>query len=756
MADSLNDDWQIWHEPEIQRSENNAEKPYRPDFILLHEQHGLFVLEVKGWTLERIKEVRSGKKRKDNPHVTELLYDFHDGEQWVEAPFDQLGKYKREIRHQLKRRRDALGLSAKQVDKLFDGAVAFANISSMEVKKSSGEIDADRLSIKRASVLSTTRHRVLYKSGIDAWEVQRESAERDLSAPNGGLALSPEKIDIIRGVVHPEICLPPSPRPRRSDVQLGAPWEEVKLGQSETVKFSLVEQERHRAEPPEKYLDELRVLSQAQERVAKYEIGSGHRILFGVAGSGKTMILIARARWQAMLNPSHGILVLCFNRALSLYIAKVLEDFANIDVMTFHAWARERLGFELDFGDEEYDSKLLEYLREFGADKYDSILIDECQDWRPDWFRAALFAAKDQVEGDFLIVGDGSQSIYRKHSDFRWEDCGINPQPWRGNDLEVSIVFDRNYRNTRQIVALASSFARSGKSHGGHSGKGILSLLPDPDECIRGDGPKPKLGFFSDRVREMEFVAKYIRWLINSIETLEPCDFAVVYPGHFGARKAAERFGALLENLEELSIPHVHVQGGEKRNQEMLLEGNSVKVLNIKQMKGLEQRVCFVVGIDEYWEKEEDLLYVAMTRATDWLFLSWSVQERTPIIDRLKADLPLYSWHEEPLDKKKTVSAPRTKTGHAGINEILDCLNTRRVRCTYSAVADYLGIGPLDVSRLLGKRRPEASWVVSKNSHLPTGYSEYQFHPELCKNEVVITTGTELVRLLESCRKKQD
>ena len=660
LAESLDDEWQVWHEPEIQRTQDE-ENPFRPDFILLHRNHGLFVLEVKGWVVDRIKDERSEKKKKGAKAVTQLLYDFQEGEQWVDAPFDQLGKYKREIRKQLKGHSTSLGLPAKKINTLFDGAVAFANISRSDVKLPSDGTIANRLSSKLASVLLKRGQRAFYKSEIKTWEECRESVARDLSASNGGLALSPEMIDTIRGVIHPEILLPTPPNPRGVARATTGP---VKPDAPPPV------QQEIRSE-------KLRVLSQPQENVARYGIGSGHRILFGVAGSGKTMILIARARWQAMLNPAHRILVLCYNRTLSLYIAKVLEEYANINAMTFHAWVREELHFKLKFDHPNYDGKLLDHLRKRGANQYDSILIDECQDWEPDWFKAVLFAAKDPEQGDLLVVGDGSQSIRKKHSNFNWENCGINPQPWRGYDGGVGFIFDRNYRNSPQIVALASSFLiRDGVAREDSADNAILSLIPDPEKCIREGGPKPELGCFLDRTREMEFVATNIRRLIDSNDGLEPCDFAVVYPGFMGAIEAETQFGALFESLTEMSIPHVHVQGGKTRNQHMLLEGNSVKILNVQQMKGLEQRICFIVGIDEYKNGDENLLYVAMTRATDQLFLSWLKIDCAPvvveqkngpssnllaivskflqprIIDRLTADSSLFTLHEDSQIKK--------------------------------------------------------------------------------------------------------
>lgn len=71
-----------------------------------------------------------------------------------------------------------------------------------------------------------------------------------------------------------------------------------------------------------------------------------------------------------------------------------------------------------------------------------------------------------------------------------------------------------------------------------------------------------------------------------------------------------------------------------------------------------------------------------------------------------------------------------------------------KVRCTYGAMADYIGTSPRDVGVYLSPRRPEASWVVSKKSGLRTGYEPYQLHPALGTNGVVIDQVADLYRLL--------
>jgi hypothetical protein len=81
------------------------------------------------------------------------------------------------------------------------------------------------------------------------------------------------------------------------------------------------------------------------------------------------------------------------------------------------------------------------------------------------------------------------------------------------------------------------------------------------------------------------------------------------------------------------------------------------------------------------------------------------------------------------------------------LDGVLAALNHHQQRATYSAVAALLGQTP----RLLmhGRpRAPENSWIVSKTTGRPTGYTDSDVHPQLMLNETVLTTPEALVSLL--------
>jgi len=82
------------------------------------------------------------------------------------------------------------------------------------------------------------------------------------------------------------------------------------------------------------------------------------------------------------------------------------------------------------------------------------------------------------------------------------------------------------------------------------------------------------------------------------------------------------------------------------------------------------------------------------------------------------------------------------------VERVLEALQREKTRCTYGALADYIGANPRDVSTYLTPRRPEASWVVNKKTGMPTGYEPFQIHPDLETHEKVIEQGADLKRLL--------
>ena len=68
------------------------------------------------------------------------------------------------------------------------------------------------------------------------------------------------------------------------------------------------------------------------------------RLLRGVVGSGKSLILLHRAKFLAQLNVNWKILLLTYNRSLADFLRGRLQDLADspgdVEIANFHAWCR--------------------------------------------------------------------------------------------------------------------------------------------------------------------------------------------------------------------------------------------------------------------------------------------------------------------------------------------------------------------------------------------------------------------------------
>ena len=91
----------------------------------------------------------------------------------------------------------------------------------------------------------------------------------------------------------------------------------------------------------------MRVLDLQQEQLAR-SLGDGHRVIHGVAGSGKTIILGYRAEYlaKACTPSSKPILILCFNEPLGVKLHSVMQAKGlggKVHVRHFHKWCRDQL-----------------------------------------------------------------------------------------------------------------------------------------------------------------------------------------------------------------------------------------------------------------------------------------------------------------------------------------------------------------------------------------------------------------------------
>ena len=359
----------------------------------------------------------------------------------------------------------------------------------------------------------------------------------------------------------------------------------------------------------------LRTLDRKQERLA-HGLGPGYRLIRGVAGSGKTLVLTYRARHMARHFPHWRILLLCFNKPLSLALAHQVAEHDGVRVHTLDALARRVLAAAGRTPDDEnrpnFDRRrrdARQAVSDLDESKlFDMVLVDEAQDLDEvglDLAWAMLKPGRDH----FVMALDGAQMIYRRR--MAWNPPGITA---RGRTTILAV----NYRNTRQILDLGRELLVGlGREPDTHQ-PDDLDVLVEPDQAVR-TGLPPLCLNCSDLRGEAEAIAKRVQELRAAGA---PPDQIAVLLGTKDLRHDVVRL-----------VPDAFDTKAGRRDRIFDADG-AVRVATLGLLKGLEFRHVIIGGANHIWvrstspetlaEDQRRLLYVAVTRATETLTITYS------------------------------------------------------------------------------------------------------------------------------------
>jgi superfamily I DNA/RNA helicase/mRNA-degrading endonuclease RelE of RelBE toxin-antitoxin system len=243
--------------------------------------------------------------------------------------------------------------------------------------------------------------------------------------------------------------------------------------------------------------------------------------------------------------------------------------------------------------------------------RYRAVIVDEAQDMGTPEMRF-LLALVGQGANSLLLLGDTRQQIYARGSYARLLNI-----PFGRRHMKLRL----NYRTTEQIREAASSMVVSANALTGEP------LGPD-DSISLLRGPSPTVRRFASQAEEEQAVVKALREMLAS--SMLPLEIVVV-----------ARVGAILTHYANLllaeGIPCSRIEGKGPR-------GAGVQLATMHRVKGLEFRAVFIVGCSanvlpqpymgdddeaahaEHEERERRLLYVAMTRARELLWISGAGQ----------------------------------------------------------------------------------------------------------------------------------
>lgn len=539
-----------------------------PDFIVFHPRRGLLILEVKDW---RVRTILAADRR----HFT---IETSRGPTVVENPLEQARHYAHAAVEVLQRDPQLVFSSGREAGRLvfpWSYGVVFPNLTRKQFEEGGlDEVIAPNRVICQDEMLE----------GVDAEAFQRRLWEMFSVRFHGALSLP--QIDRVRWHLFPEVRIAPS----QGDLFAAD-------------------------EPPP---DFVRVMDLQQEQLAR-SLGEGHRVIHGVAGSGKTLILGYRAEHLAQVC-AKPILILCYNESLARRIgstmrAKGLAE--KVHVHHFHQWCRAQLVvFNADlpkpaedknaFFAEMVDRVIRAVERgQIPAAQYDAVMIDEGHDFRPEWLKLVVQMV-DPKSNSLLVLYDDAQSIYgdEKRKKFSFKSVGIQAAG-RTTILKV------NYRNTDAILRLARDVAQSILTPSDADEDGVPLLSP---QSAGRAGAAPQVINLPSLKAEAEFIVKRLKEAHRAGTPWH--DMAVIYREYHRDAKAIRRM------LPAHGIPLVYFEDATYAADE-----DKVTLITMHSCKGLEFPLVVIPGADrilgagELAPQEAKLLYVAMTRATRELVL---------------------------------------------------------------------------------------------------------------------------------------
>ena len=570
LEQKLDDDYLLWYD--VPMGPRNT----HPDFCIMHPRRGILVLEVKDWKLSTI--LQADKQNWD------ILGD--NGPKTVINPLEQARQYAHQVVNALERDAQLVQADGPHAGKLafpWSYGVVFTNITRKQ-------FDAAELHN------AIEPHRVVCQDemleSVGAEELQSRLWDMFPFGMRGAISLP--QLDRVRWIMFPQV---------RVQIQ-NALFDDAVLD----------------AELP----SVMRVMDLQQEQLAR-SLGDGHRVIHGVAGSGKTMILGCRAEYLAKASTasSKPILILCFNEPLGVTLDSTMRSKGldgKVHARHFHKWCRDQLvafGQELpgqNLSSEQHAAELVLRVihgidrKHIPSGQYQAVLIDEGHDFAPEWLKLVTQIV-DPTTNSLLVLYDDAQSIYERSrkKNFSFKSVGIQAA---GRTTILKI----NYRNTRQILQIASLVAADLLTADDKDDDGIPLLKPI--SCGR-DGQAPII-IKLPSLREEAFA------IADQLSTAHK-------EGHAWGDMAIlcadwKTMDTCADALHQRKLPfNVRKRAGDYNP-----SADAIQIMTMKVSKGLEFPVVALPGVGYMPAKGEDeqeaarMFYVAATRATQRLVITHS------------------------------------------------------------------------------------------------------------------------------------
>jgi superfamily I DNA and RNA helicase len=614
----------VYIEPYTARS---TKRP--PDVLLCHPDVGVLVVEVKGYPLEAIQGIEAGK-----------LFVRERGYNRPKDPFSQASEAMFNIKNEVERILRRHGSVP-----LFNFMAALPNISeSAWASKGYDRALPSSQLLFEEHVHNSRRIR------------QRVSmlVKETLAEAHKDVPLTAEDIEVVERALGKSTTINEC-RPPRSWV------DERKLGA---------------------YVDEMVALdkykSAEQQELSRLKVGEHPRLIRGVAGSGKTVVLaemVARFVHRRLSQPRDmfsearekpRVAVVCFNRSLVPFIHRKIRDsyeeqaienlpgdtvlVTHLNGLLWHLIKNERI--PVDYiritgpGRVDDNTKRATIYRErirqfatgypewYKAMLYDAIFVDEGQDFEDEEYRLLLDLIKTNPktgEKPLVIFYDDAQNLYARPRP-NWKEVGINVRVG-----DRARVMKECFRNTREVVELAFNVLLGSQAPPNvrvetrtYADVNYLKQLGLVEELgdhfrvrfsERTFHQKPLIHSFSSRFDEKQWIGEEVVRLIDQ-EQVRPEDLLVLFhrSGDFEDLCDIIMAQARSDSIAGFIRPY----GNSPDVNRYIFREDHLTVSTTHGAKGYDSQIVFVAGADLFDTGKEGRasFYVGATRAKMLLYVS--------------------------------------------------------------------------------------------------------------------------------------
>ncbi len=267
-----------------------------PDFVIVGVSLGVIILEVKDWV--KLRGYDKGKveiERRDGTIVAE------------DNPLKIAREYALNLSDRFKQLDDLIYMHRGQKKLKFPWmyAVAFPNIEQKIIQKFVDQGVWDEGSILAKEQLTEAKFERALHNIPSAWKLDH--------------LISPSTREVIRAVLDPTIII--------SDID-GQP-----LGVETAPQTIIIQEPLKSRNPKQPTLLPIELLNENARTLAE---STSVRLVRGVAGSGKSLVLARRAQYLAEQYPDLQILVLAFNSDLTADLERRISTSPNLKVTNFH------------------------------------------------------------------------------------------------------------------------------------------------------------------------------------------------------------------------------------------------------------------------------------------------------------------------------------------------------------------------------------------------------------------------------------